>query len=638
MARPDDLRYFVLLLGLFAASFYIACAPTDGPGDGDADADSDSDSDSDSDFSQPDAPDYRPCPESGDCEDGLLCNGVEVCQHEFGCVVEEDPIECDDGIDCTADSCLEPSGDCEFMPRDEECDDSDDCTLNICGATGCEHPIVDDGAECDDGRCYGGDCCRGCWDGESCRDGDSVEHCGADGDICAGCDDAEVCTADSCVDGACVHEAAPEETTCDDGMCCAGVCCAGCCEPETGTCADGTEPFLCGVEGEICGACPCPSDTCDEGSCPPGELGIVQVATGLHHTCARSVLGRVFCSGSNENGAIGNGAIGGIVNAPIRVGTAEDWAFVAAGLNHSCGVRDTDVGRQAFCWGGNFYSQLGTGSGSVDSPTPVEVGGGRNDWAEIAAGDYFSCGRTLGGLLFCWGHGASGQLGSCVDHENATTPRQVSPSTPITTGWAQVTTGAHHACGIRRDGEERHLYCWGNHHQGQLGIGPTPASYNCPQRVGTDTDWEMVAAGQQHTCAIKTDGSLYCWGDAQHGRLGQGVVEDTYVHAPTRVGSDSDWLQVAAGMEHSCAVKTDATIYCWGRNLNSELGLGDREVRDTPQHVDVEDDWLSIDAGGLHSCAVRADTRLWCWGHNAFGQLGLGHATGVDIPRFICFE
>ncbi|MDW8364008.1 MAG: hypothetical protein RMK74_16575 [Myxococcales bacterium] len=204
---------------------------------------------------------------------------------------------------------------------------------------------------------------------------------------------------------------------------------------------------------------------------------------------------------------------------------------------------------------------------------------------------------------------------------------------PPTVGIASLDMGLYHTCVVRTDGS---LWCWGDHRMGQLGLGDEVVSPVVrPTRVGMESDWRQVAAGERHTCGIRVDGSLWCWGMNDSRQLGvMGIFRST---RPIRVGRASDWLQVAAGGRHGCGVRTDRSLWCWGRNDHAQLGLGLVGSSMEPQQVGWDYDWTQVIAGDFHSCAVRGDGSLWCWGRNDDGQLGVGDTTERTTPTRVVF-
>lgn len=237
-------------------------------------------------------------------------------------------------------------------------------------------------------------------------------------------------------------------------------------------------------------------------------------------------------------------------------------------------------------------------------------------WAGMAAGGDRTLGRKDDGTLFAWGDNTLGQLGdSTLLRRN--TPVQISATGPAT--WRQVSAGEFHTLAIRSDGS---LWAWGQNANGQLGDGTTTNKAS-PTRIGTGTDWTYVAAGSTHSLAINKAGALWAWGDPSDGRLG--AVPAT-PRIPTKIGTFTNWLIVAAGKDHSMGLRTDGTLWVWGQNDAGQLGNGSRTAAATPTQVGTQS-WTSIVAGATHSAAIRSDSTLWTWGSDGSGQLG---ARGID--------
>lgn len=146
-----------------------------------------------------------------------------------------------------------------------------------------------------------------------------------------------------------------------------------------------------------------------------------------------------------------------------------------------------------------------------------------------------------------------------------------------------------------------------------------------PEPTADPDVWAAVSAADQpveqttHTCGIRTDDSLWCWGLNTQGQLGVGDLHTHYL--PTRVGANTDWTQVSAGWSTSCATKADGTLWCWG------LGYSN-----TPSQVGSATTWSSVSVGDGFRCAIMTDHTLWCWGANAGGQLGLGDFVDRPVP------
>src|SRR5688572_3029573 len=145
------------------------------------------------------------------------------------------------------------------------------------------------------------------------------------------------------------------------------------------------------------------------------------------------------------------------------------------------------------------------------------------------------------------------------------------------------------------------------------------------------SQWLAVATGGWHTCGVKTDRSLWCWGFNGYGQLGTG--NSTNRTSPTRVGTATTWTAVTAGLHHTCALQTNGARWCWGLNDTGQLGLGNTTSRNTPGGGDTG--WTSLSAGGKHTCGVRGGGGAQCWGFNLYGALGVGDSANRLSPTAV---
>lgn len=192
------------------------------------------------------------------------------------------------------------------------------------------------------------------------------------------------------------------------------------------------------------------------------------------------------------------------------------------------------------------------------------------------------------------------------------TARKAEVSFPAKT----VSAGGEHSCAIRTDGS---LWCWGRNNYGQLGLKRSGPYAVPPEQVGTKKDWRAVSAGGASTCGVRGNGTLWCWGVNHRGQLGTGKTKAA--DRPQRVGKNRTWTGISVGYTHACGVRKNNTLYCWGDNAAGQLGTG-KKATGKPQRVAGK--WRKVVTGGWHTCGLKSDSSLWCWGRNTFGQLGTG--------------
>jgi alpha-tubulin suppressor-like RCC1 family protein len=304
--------------------------------------------------------------------------------------------------------------------------------------------------------------------------------------------------------------------------------------------------------------------------------------------------------------------------------------------NHTCVLSP----QTRYCWGQNDLGQLGNGVHGSAEPIPIAMDNTTLGLTALTAGFQHTCGLAQD-AIWCWGHNETGELGLGMASEPELSPTRVG------TGFARVSAGGAHTCGLKIDGQ---LECWGLNESLELGV---PAGRVVPAalRPGCDmngagkgcfSDWTAVGAGGFHTCAIRDGGQLYCWGGNRDGQLGIGplVASEDFVE-PQRVAADVLWSEVAGGLHFSCALDLQGALYCWGRNESHQLALPTEGTVWTPTRVEVDAPagFRLLSLGENHACAIRADRTLWCWGRNVEGQIGIGKTSEAPMekPTRVCF-
>jgi alpha-tubulin suppressor-like RCC1 family protein len=352
--------------------------------------------------------------------------------------------------------------------------------------------------------------------------------------------------------------------------------------------------------------------------------GAAGVFAGQEFTCALAA-GRGWCFGANVDGALGSGDRATHL-APVTVAAPAGFDRLAAGENHTCGI---EHGTGAlWCWGYNAAGQLGLGD-TAGRDAPARLAAPATAVA-LAAGYNHTCAIDAGHALWCWGDNTEGQLGQ------GDQPGAPDAPTPLRVGadsdWLAVAAGQGHTCGVRAPGT---MWCWGRNSQRELGTGLTAEQVRAPAQAGAFQDWTAALdVGQESSCGIRAGGTLWCWGDNSFGQLGASPAT-TDVATPTQVGADADWAAVSIDTFSACALKGDGSLWCWGRNAEGQLGTGDNADRDTPTQVGAGATWADTSVGRFHACATRSDGAVACMGENSNGQLGQGDTTRRSVPTLV---
>jgi len=347
---------------------------------------------------------------------------------------------------------------------------------------------------------------------------------------------------------------------------------------------------------------------------PPGKV----IAAGYEHNAVVKENGTVWAWGDNYYGQLGDGTKDdsdipvqvldpeygtGFLNGVIQVAAAGASGAGATATGHTVALKADGT---VWAWGQNFYGQLGDGTNgsgtSKETPVQVKDEEGMDTLQgviSVAAGAYHSVALKADGTVWAWGANGSGQLGDGNYGTNSDTPVQVVMELggdPLT-GVAAVSAGENHSVAVKADGT---VWTWGSNYYGQLGDGTengrdTPVQVKDEEGTGTLQGVAAVAAGNWHTVVLKADGTVWAWGYNNHGQLGDGTTgtdKDIPVQVVMELGGDplTGAAAVAAGVCHTITVKENGTVWAWGANGDGRLGDGTMGTdRDTPVQVKDEE-------------------------------------------------
>jgi alpha-tubulin suppressor-like RCC1 family protein len=349
------------------------------------------------------------------------------------------------------------------------------------------------------------------------------------------------------------------------------------------------------------------------------------VSTGGAHTLGLGADNSLWAWGRGNVGQLGLGSFTN-VNLPTKVGTDLNWTQISCGNAHSMALKSDGT---IWTWGRNLLGQLGNGSsGNLAFPTQM---GTLNNWVFICAGDEYSTAIKSDGTLWAWGDNTYGQLGDGTfgSTENKSIPVQVGTDT----NWLSVSAGNNHTMAIKTNGT---LWTFGRNNSGQLGDG-TNIDKITPVQIGTDTNWQTVSASLYHTVALKNNGSLWTWGLNTNGQLGDGTNVDK--NAPINIDPTLTFTKIARGIQHIISERSNGTLWSNGLNVSGQLGDATVIAKSLPTAVNtVVNSWKTITSRFSHCAGIKTDGTMFMWGSNLYGQLGNGSsAAAVSSPvSIIC--
>lgn len=365
----------------------------------------------------------------------------------------------------------------------------------------------------------------------------------------------------------------------------------------------------------------------EEGVCGRPAGVFTDVAIGYEHAVATTASGTVVAWGGNRDRQLGDDSR---ESRPVPVVSSllAGTTTLGVGRFHSCGIL---AGGGVRCVGQNGDGQLGDGADSAEdfvgySLVAVDVRRVTNA-VEVDGGRDHTCALTLDHEVWCWGGNSWGQIGENPPRSFDSEANLVGGLPPI----AQLAVGSETTCVRSVAGE---AWCWGHNTRGEVGNGTTGYRVRTPERVVGLERLVDLSAGEEHACAVRDDGAIFCWGQNNYGQVGDGTSNTDRLR-PTRVVDVDDGVQVAAGTGHTCALRSDGTVACWGWNSYGQSGSSTIRVQPRPVAIAGLENVQRVVVGHTHSCAHVTGGALQCWGQGGRGERGDGTMSISYVPTLV---
>lgn len=357
------------------------------------------------------------------------------------------------------------------------------------------------------------------------------------------------------------------------------------------------------------------------------------VAAGYQHSVALKSDGTVWTWGSNDYGQLGNGKYGDNV-APAQVPSLCYITAIAAGTDFTIALKSDGT---VWAWGDNANGQLGNGTSGIGNRSPIPVQAAElSGVIAIAAGKDYSMALKKDGTVWTWGMGDYGQLGYAPpEGKISSKPKQISSLSKVKAIAAQFT----HATALKTDGT---IWTWGDNTSKALGYDTSTPSLNpAPRQVPNLSNIASIATGAgPNTVVLKNDGTVWDWGGNMFSQLGngkKGIVNSSAI--PVRViKANNNGLEnvaaVSAGYSFSLALLKNGTLWGWGFNANGQLGNGTYEYEEPFAQRLLMNSIVSVSGGYAHTLVIKKDGTVWSWGNNNHYQLGR-KSGAPDIPNTV---
>jgi alpha-tubulin suppressor-like RCC1 family protein len=310
-------------------------------------------------------------------------------------------------------------------------------------------------------------------------------------------------------------------------------------------------------------------------------------------------------------------------SSPVQI-PGTQWKTVWGGYNEAAAIKSDGT---LWAWGANNTGSLGQNE-TANRSSPIQVPGTGWSFDKIGGGQACITAIKTDGTLWTWGEGEYGKLAQ-NDQANRSSPKQV-PGTQ----WSEVSDNAFHANHfLKTDGT---LWTVGSKFGGMLGLNDQVDRSSPTQIPGTS--WSSISAGYYHTIATKTNGTLWTWG-YNYGYLGLnfGGARSSPVQIPGTQWNTSRGYMGGYGSGGGFAIKTDGTLWMWGNNGAGSLGQNGIVPRSSPTQIPGTQ-WSRVTGGPIFSnliSAQKTDGTLWVWGAASAGKLGQNDVANRSSPTQI---
>lgn len=335
----------------------------------------------------------------------------------------------------------------------------------------------------------------------------------------------------------------------------------------------------------------------------------------------QNLLGIAYKWGTNTSGQMGDNTTIAKSSPVSIVGGFVDWCAISSS-SHTVAVRSNGT---TWAWGCNNCGQIGDNT-TTNRSSPVSVVGGITDWCRVSTGinGTHTLAIRTNGSAWSWGNNVSGRLG------DLTTTNRSSPVSVVGgfTDWCEINAAATHSVALRSNGT---IWSWGQNQLGILGTSNTIFRSSPVSVVGGFTDWCRLSSTYCHTVASRVGGTAWAWGINTNGRLGDNTTTDK--SSPVSVvGGFTDWSSVSAGQDASVGLRAPGAAWSWGTNSSGQLADNTTTNRSSPVSVvGGFTNWCSICVGSS-SVGLRSSGQLWAWGPGSNGQLGDNSVTTKSSP------